>query len=127
MIYAALGLAAIAVGKLAAIGYHTARRAMALFPLPRSTHPITIPPNTSLSVPGITPFITPNGDFYRTDTALVVPTVDPQTWILRITGLVDHPFTLTYQDILALPLEESVTTLMCVSNPVGGNLTGNAT
>ena len=33
---------------------------------------------------------------------------------------------ITWDELLALPLEESVTTLTCVSNEVGGNLIGNA-
>jgi len=40
--------------------------------------------------------------------------------------MVDHEVTLSWDELLALPLEESVTTLACVSNEVGGNLIGNA-
>ena len=65
-------------------------------------------------------------EFYRIDTALAVPAVDPSTWSLRIHGMVDQEVTLTWDELLALPLEESVTTLTCVSNEVGGGLIGNA-
>ena len=70
--------------------------------------------------------ITPNEYFYRIDTALIVPQVDPADWSLRIHGLVEDEVTITWDELLALPLEESVTTLTCVSNPVGGDLIGNA-
>ena len=70
--------------------------------------------------------VTLNPDFYRIDTALVVPSVDPPTWKLRIHGMVAQEVTLTWDELLALPLVESVTTLSCVSNEVGGDLIGNA-
>ncbi len=80
-------------------------------------------------VPGISPFITPispKNEFYRIDTALTVPQVDPDNWRLRITGLVDNPYELTYHDIRAMRLSDYVITLSCVSNRVGGNLVDNA-
>lgn len=76
--------------------------------------------------PQLTPFITPNRDFYRIDTALTLPQVDPADWRLRITGLVDNPYELTYDEILAMDLVEQTVTLACVSNEVGGRLVGNA-
>jgi DMSO/TMAO reductase YedYZ molybdopterin-dependent catalytic subunit len=68
----------------------------------------------------------PNDDFYRIDTALVVPAVEPDEWRLRIHGMVDRELTLTYQDLLDRKLTEDWVTLCCVSNPVGGDLIGNA-
>ena len=35
--------------------------------------------------------------------------------------------TITYDELLALPLEEHITTIACVSNTVGGDLIGTAT
>jgi DMSO/TMAO reductase YedYZ molybdopterin-dependent catalytic subunit len=81
------------------------------------------------SVAGVSSYITPlDGDnrFYRIDTALEIPQVDPSSWKLKIGGLVDNPFELTYDEILAMPQEEHVITLSCVSNEVGGPLVGNA-
>lgn len=72
------------------------------------------------------PVVTPNTSFYRIDTALVVPEIDPSTWSLRIHGLVENEVEIGWDELLALPLEESWTTLTCVSNPVGGDLVGNA-
>lgn len=77
-------------------------------------------------VPGLGPFFTPNADFYRVDTALAVPQVDPSRWLLRVHGMVDRPFQLSFADLLRLPLAEQDLTLTCVSNPVGGEYCGNA-
>ena len=70
--------------------------------------------------------MTPNRDFYRIDTALLVPRPDVATWRLSVTGMVDRPFELTYDELVALPLHEQYVTIACVSNEVGGNLVGNA-
>ena len=72
------------------------------------------------------PWQTPNGAFYRIDTALSVPQIDPKNWKLRIHGMVDNPMTLTYADLTARPLVERWITLCCVSNEVGGGLISNA-
>ena len=74
----------------------------------------------------ITPFITPNDEFYRIDTALSFPRADLDTWKVTIGGMVDTPISLTYNDLLARPLVERTITLCCVSNEVGGDLIGNA-
>jgi DMSO/TMAO reductase YedYZ molybdopterin-dependent catalytic subunit len=85
-----------------------------------------VPAGADLGVPGLAPYVTPNGDFYRIDTALRVPQVDPDTWTLRVTGLVDSEVEITFDELLALPLVEHHLTLTCVSNGVGGDLVGNA-
>jgi DMSO/TMAO reductase YedYZ molybdopterin-dependent catalytic subunit len=83
-------------------------------------------PADSFAVPGLTPYITTNERFYRIDTAVFVPDVDVDAWTLRVEGLVDHPQTYTFDDLLAMPLVEEPVTLACVSNDVGGHLIGNA-
>jgi DMSO/TMAO reductase YedYZ molybdopterin-dependent catalytic subunit len=40
--------------------------------------------------------------------------------------MVEHPVTITFDQLQALPLSEFYVTLTCVSNEVGGNLAGNA-
>jgi DMSO/TMAO reductase YedYZ molybdopterin-dependent catalytic subunit len=80
----------------------------------------------ALGVEGITPIVTPNEDFYRIDTALIVPRPNLDTWRLRVTGMVEAPFELTYDELVALPLHETYVTIACVSNEVGGRLVGNA-
>jgi DMSO/TMAO reductase YedYZ molybdopterin-dependent catalytic subunit len=84
---------------------------------PASVHP---------NVPGLGPFFTPNTQFYRVDTALTVPQVDPASWTLRIHGMVDRPFEITFDELLKYGFEEHDLTLTCVSNPVGGSYCGNA-
>ena len=72
------------------------------------------------------PFVTPNKDFYRIDTSLVVPRVDVAKWRLRITGMVAKELSYTYDELLDRALVERDITLTCVSNEVGGILMGNA-
>ncbi len=80
----------------------------------------TLPDGVSPDIQGITPFVTDNADFYRVDIALTTPRIDAATWSLPIDGMVANPNTLTYRDILEMPLVERWITLSCVSNPVGG-------
>lgn len=82
--------------------------------------------DVGLDVDGITPFVTDNAEFYRIDTAFVVPRVTADSWQLRIHGLVDREISLSYADLSAMPSVERMITLTCVSNPVGGDLAGNA-
>ena len=78
-------------------------------------------------VAGISSYITPNDSFYRIDTAFgQVPQIDPTSWRLRFTGMVDNPYELSFDEIQAMDLSDYVITLSCVSNRVGGNLVGNA-
>lgn len=83
-----------------------------------------IPPDAALF--DDTPFVTPNDEFYRIDTALSFPRIDIAKWSFEINGMVDRPLTVTYEDLLARPQIERVITLACVSNEVGGDLIGNA-
>ncbi|GAA2780352.1 molybdopterin-dependent oxidoreductase [Nonomuraea dietziae] len=102
----------------------TARAEIAL---PRPATPAApLPRGADLRLDGLSPFVTPNKDFYRVDTAIVVPQVDPKDWTLRIHGLVDRPVELTFDDLLRRPLTEADITLTCVSNEVGGPYVGNA-
>jgi DMSO/TMAO reductase YedYZ molybdopterin-dependent catalytic subunit len=87
---------------------------------------IALPDDVDLDIEGLAPYITPNEDFYRIDTALMVPRVDPASWQLAIAGMVERPYTLTYDELLALPQVEIPITIACVSNEVGGGLIGNA-
>jgi DMSO/TMAO reductase YedYZ molybdopterin-dependent catalytic subunit len=81
---------------------------------------------TSLNIPGISPFYTPNASFYRVDTSLVMRKVSASTWRLRIHGMVNNPITLSYDQLNKLPMIERDVTLTCVSEAVGGNFIGNA-
>jgi len=99
-----------------------ARRAIGL-PAPASVAK-TIPAGAQL--PDMTPFRTSIDKFYRVDISLVTPSVDTTGWNLTIDGMVDRPLTLTYDDLIALPMIERDVTLTCVSNEVGGSYVGTA-
>ncbi|MFJ8660242.1 molybdopterin-dependent oxidoreductase [Streptomyces sp. NPDC093795] len=103
-----------------------ASRAAVRLPRPASPAP-PVPAGAQLDVPGISPFVTPNRDFYRVDTALVVPKVDAERWRLRLHGSgVRRELTLTLRELMARRTVERDITLACVSNEVGGPYVGNA-
>jgi DMSO/TMAO reductase YedYZ molybdopterin-dependent catalytic subunit len=121
---------AAAVGEVAGRQLTTRRNvtaARSALRLPKATVPAPpLPRGVNLPVPGISSFITPDSQFYRVDTALFVPQVDPSNWRLRIHGMVAREITLTFNELLRRPLIEDYITLCCVSNPVGGPYIGNA-
>jgi DMSO/TMAO reductase YedYZ molybdopterin-dependent catalytic subunit len=126
------GLALVAAAAGALVGRElitrhnvSAARAALRFPRPAVAAP-PLPPGSNLNIPGLSSFITPDGSFYRVDTALLLPEVDPATWQLRIHGMVQREVTLTFDELLRRPLIEDYITLTCVSNPVGGPYVGNA-
>ncbi|MFM9694993.1 molybdopterin-dependent oxidoreductase [Streptomyces europaeiscabiei] len=125
--YGAIGAAAVAVpgGRRLWAQRVAAARAAVVLPSPSSPAP-PLPAEVSAGVPGVTRFVTANADFYRIDTALTVPQMEPKDWRLRIHGRVKRPLTLTYEQLLARPMVERYITLSCVSNEVGGELVGNA-
>lgn len=97
-----------------------------IWQIPRATRQVPIPASSTPSVAGITPYITPTEDFFRIDTALRIPRVNAETWRLRITGMVDSPLEVSFEDLLAMPSVIEPITLQCVSNEVGGDLVGTA-
>jgi DMSO/TMAO reductase YedYZ molybdopterin-dependent catalytic subunit len=130
-----LGVAAAVAGAAALAGAggralrsrFSAAESRAAVVLPRPARPLPpVPASVEAGVDGITPFVTPNRDFYRIDTALVVPQVRAEDWTLRITGMVDEPVELTYAELTELDIVEADITMTCVSNPVGGDLVGHA-
>jgi DMSO/TMAO reductase YedYZ molybdopterin-dependent catalytic subunit len=84
------------------------------------------PSGSAFAIDGLTPIVVPNNDFYQIDTRLGSPRIDASTWSLRVHGMVNNEVTLTYDQLLAMPLVEQYVTIACVSNEVGGNLVGNA-
>ncbi len=103
-----------------------AARETLVLPPPQERVPRVPDGDTFDTVPGLASFRTPNADFYRIDTAVVVPMIAPPDWRLRIHGLVDREVELDLADVLDRPLVEKWATLTCVSNEVGGDLIGNA-
>jgi DMSO/TMAO reductase YedYZ molybdopterin-dependent catalytic subunit len=127
----AAGAAALAVGGagagqalLSRFNVSAARSGVTL-PAPAVTGPRP-PGGAQLAVPGISPFTTPDGDFYRVDTALSLPQVPPEQWHLRVHGMVERELDVTFDQLLKRPLTEADITLACVSNQVGGPYVGNA-
>ena len=84
------------------------------------------PDAVSVDVAGVSPFITPNADFYRIDTALAVPQLPTDAYELRVTGMVDRELSFSYDELLRRNVVEHDITLTCVSNTIGGELIGNA-
>ena len=129
----ALAATAAVAGRAAMKGTANAARAAVRLPAPTNR---AVPPGAPaalqgpgvapFAVDGLTPYLVANKDFYRIDTALVVPNVNPDSWSLKVSGMVDRPFEISFDELLALPQVEEAVTLSCVSNEVGGNLVGNA-
>jgi DMSO/TMAO reductase YedYZ molybdopterin-dependent catalytic subunit len=103
-----------------------ANRGAVALPSPATIDAAAARADTLDDVAGISSFVTPNADFYRIDTAFVVPRMTTDQWQLRVHGLVDKQVTLSWADLLAMPSVEHMVTLTCVSNPVGGDYIGNA-
>jgi len=117
------GVAGHALGT-AARGAETSRAEVTL-PRPVGGTPV-LPGGVEVGVPGVVPFRVPNADFYRIDTATLVPRVSTAGWQLRIHGMVAREVRLDWAAVLAGSLIERDVTLTCVSNEVGDSLIGNA-
>jgi DMSO/TMAO reductase YedYZ molybdopterin-dependent catalytic subunit len=127
IVIGAASVVAAITGQLLARASSTVNTVRENLKLPTPTKPSSGPPlGADFRIDGLAPYVTPNDDFYRIDTALQVPVIDPATWTLRITGMVQNPFQINYSELAAKPLVEHMTTLTCVSNEVGGDLAGNA-
>lgn len=122
---AAAGLATVGAQRI------NAGKALALrrdgIALPRPTAPLPPPaPSTRFAVDGLSPILTPTEEFFRIDARLNPLQLDASDHIVRIRGMVDRPYELTYQELLDLAVVEADVTLCCVSNEVGGPLIGTA-
>jgi DMSO/TMAO reductase YedYZ molybdopterin-dependent catalytic subunit len=102
-----------------------ASRAAVRLPAPTSAAR-TLPRGVDLNLDGLSPFVTSNKEFYRVDTALIVPQLSTADWQLKIHGLVDQPMEIDFPTLLERDLIERDITLTCVSNEVGGQYVGTA-
>ena len=116
---AVAGYAGRALGEASSV--NSARSAIHL---PTPSGPLAQTPPGS-NVAGLS-YVVSNDNFYRIDTALLLPRIDPNEWRLKIHGRVRKELELTFADLLKRPLIERYVTLSCVSNEVGGDLVGNA-
>ncbi|GAB3508036.1 molybdopterin-dependent oxidoreductase [Amycolatopsis cihanbeyliensis] len=109
-----------AVGQLliGSRGAEQSRRAIGRIVPARKAPPI--PAGADFTGAGTPPFLTPNPDFYRVDTALRVPRLPTDGYRLRVHGMVERELNLSYDDLMGRPLVEKTITMTCVSNQVGG-------
>jgi len=130
-----VALAGIVVAGIAVLRFITAGGAsskVAVSQLLKQYKSKIVPPPTpnygELSpAPFLSPEVTSNDQFYLVSKNLYAdPTVASASWRLTIDGQVDSPSTLTYQELLALPMQQQYESLMCVSNEVGGQYMSNA-
>ena len=124
-IFAAAAVALGAAGRVVGRARRHVEESRRLLRLTDVTEP-QVPKAARIGLEGVTPWQTSNSSFYRIDTAIVVPAVEPKNWSLRIHGKVDREITLSYSELVDRQDTEAWITLNCVSNPVGGDLIGNA-
>lgn len=121
-----IGLATVAFGA-AGQWVIRARTSIGNITLPRAAKPIAaLPVGLDARYEGISSFRTSNKEFYRVDTALTLPVITLDDWRLTIDGDVDDSFSLTFDELLELPMIERDITMTCVSNDVGGRYVGGA-
>jgi DMSO/TMAO reductase YedYZ molybdopterin-dependent catalytic subunit len=70
--------------------------------------------------------ITPNDEFYITTYSSEVPRVSPETFRLKVEGLVEKPYVLALKEIEEMKDRDEFVTLECIGNPVGGDAISTA-
>ncbi|MEV0332731.1 molybdopterin-dependent oxidoreductase [Nocardia sp. NPDC050717] len=124
---AAGAAAAGAAGRIVGARLRDIAADRAAFVLPRVSAPAApVLPEMDLAVPGLTRMVTPAASFYRIDTALQLPSLTRARWRLRIHGMVRREIELDFDALTSRTAVESLITLTCVSNEVGGDLAGTA-
>ncbi len=119
------GLAAVLGGTGRWIQQLRGRAENVALPTPADPAP-ALPRGLDQQVPGITTWVTPNDDFYRVDTRLDTPIISTDDWTLTIDGDVENELTISFDELLEMPMIERDITLTCVSNSVGGEFVGGA-
>jgi DMSO/TMAO reductase YedYZ molybdopterin-dependent catalytic subunit len=131
------GIAVVGLGTLGAlawrfiVGTGGAITAPVTGVIPKVKSKIIPPPKPRygdvVSVPNLSSEITPNNQYYVVSKNLVSdPTVDAKAWQLQIAGEIEKPYTLTYDELMALPRKQQYESMMCISNEVGGPYMSNA-
>jgi DMSO/TMAO reductase YedYZ molybdopterin-dependent catalytic subunit len=77
-------------------------------------------------VAGVEPEVTPVSGFYVMSKNAVDPVVDPASWLLRVTGRVRTPLTLTLAELMDLARVDQYVTLRCVDSLPSSHLMSNA-
>lgn len=120
-VLAVTAVAAGAVGQW--VGTVRTRISDIVLPKPQEAAP-ALP--DGVDIDGISKFRTPNDEFYRVDINLSVPVVDQDDWTLTVDGDVENELTITWEELLDMPMVERDITMTCVSNDVGGKYVGAA-
>lgn len=125
---AAAGVAAVATvvaagGRFVGRGRRAVEKARSRLRLPITRG--VVPTDAEL-LPGISRWRTPDESFYQVAVEIGAPSITPDSWRLRVHGLVDHELEISYADLVGRRFTEAWITLCCVSNDVGGSLIGNA-
>lgn len=98
-----------------------------LISLPSASYPLpAIPSNCSFNIIGTSSLMTDNDSFYIADTSFPAPAIELSSWRLKVFGLVQNCYELTWSDVIKMPLVELDATLVCVHNAIGGHRIGNA-
>ena len=72
-------------------------------------------------ITGLSTEITSNEQYYVVSKNLLAdPVVNGQSWSLTVNGAVEKPYTLTYDELSALPMKQQYESMECISNEVGG-------
>ena len=120
----ALGAGAVVLGGLAVV---RALAKDAVAAAVRIDRPARVPADADFHAPaGLTPRLTPTRDHYTVDIDLIDPSIGAESYELRVGGEVARELTLSLAELRAMPTVEQVTTLACISNPVGGELISTA-
>ena len=124
-----LGAGAVGVGSLVTGALGQALSAPLTTAIPTALPPVpqplgALPEGVETTVRGVSALRTPTSEFYRIDTALVIPRVSRTDWRLTVDGMVDREVSVGFDELVALGLVERDITLNCVSNEVGGPYIG---
>ncbi|WP_255197217.1 molybdopterin-dependent oxidoreductase [Halorarius litoreus] len=78
----------------------------------------------SLAVEGLEPLV--SDEFYQVDINAADPTIDADDWTLSVTGAVETPFAVTYDELTSMESREVFNTLRCVGESLNGTKMDNA-
>ena len=130
IVLAGIGLLGVGVWKFITDGVSTSKVPVTQL-LQHYKNKITPPPTpnygTIQPVKFLSPEVTTNDQYYVVSKNLYAdPTVSANGWRLVVYGQVEHVLSLTYDELLAQPMQTQYESMMCVSNEVGGPYMSNA-
>ncbi len=130
IVLAGIGLLGVGLWKFITDGVSTSKVPVAQL-LQNYKSKIVPPPTPNYGniqpVKFLSPEVTSNDQYYVVSKNLYAdPTVSANGWRLVVYGQVEHVFSLTYDELLAQPMQTQYESMMCVSNEVGGPYMSNA-